>query len=238
MNLAPPAPITEPAVAEPAQKVESAIAHAAPACEAAVAAPATPMEAASLYLIDCTKKSLTSALPPVSVKALRKTGIVFESYAGVLQLNRGMKRSFLNIRLPCLPRDRRSIPYGEVKKYIVLKDGICLVYLEQDAPSPLYALSLDEMDIVSEDSRWPFAESVSIDPVPPKNRNRNFSTIILKPKRDGSILYQFSFNIVETGKDVVKRFVDAVVHAPKVLLVLATTSSVSEEDEVINNKEI
>jgi hypothetical protein len=237
MNLAPPAPLTEPAIAEPAQIVEAAIADGAPMCEAADARPPPPVQPATTEdgTRTGTANNINPATSPVSVQSLRKTGFDFESYAGVLLLDRLPTNKILRVCLPCLMPGRRSMPYGEVKKYVFIKNGICLVYAEQYDPTPLYSLLLDEVEILPEDHR-PFVNSVSIDPLPKQRNNPNFKTILLKPAQEVSQVYQFSFYSTEAGKDAAKRFVDVVERAPHVLTATALTLLDNADRAMKNSK--
>ena len=237
MNLAPPAPLTEPAVADPAQCVEPAVASMAPFCEAAQATPAPSCLDEAEAEWKPGKKPFKSS--PVSVDALRKGGVEFESHAGVLQLDRLPRNNVVTVLLPCLQSPRSSISYGEIKKYILAKEGILFVYAERFDPSPLYAISLDQVEVLMRDVRRPFLNYVSVDPVPPKDSdNPHFTTVLLKHRQDQSRFYQVSFDMREAGKDVAKRFVDVVTFAPKAIQattvgVVDELAKVSKQDEII-----
>jgi hypothetical protein len=210
MNLASPAPKVEPAVATVAPVEEPAIAeqavpcsdavHAQPAQQVDPAVPSdNPMEYAPVHLLT-TNDHLNK---PLSVQKLRETNHNdrdFECEAAVI---RGKPtKNFLRRFLPWIFEERDFVAYGEVRKYIYVKDIVnCFIFNEIDDPIPLYAIDLSEYNAVLEDPNHLDPESFTISPVPNSNKARpEMITVLLKDKKTKVQTYQFTFDTSKQPK--------------------------------------
>jgi hypothetical protein len=217
MNLAEPAPRVDPAVADRAERAEPAVADRVQQSEpirASAAARVEPAAAVDDPMQHAPSNVSNNVTKPsaLSVQTLRgEHGADFESYAAVL---RGApEKNFLKRCLPCIYDERDFVTYGEVKKYALIKGESCFIYGEETDPSPLYAIPLSDLKAVLEDRDHPDPGSITISPMPDTNKSRpEMVTVLLKSKLDGSQQYQFTF---DTSKDRSrpKRFMEAVERA-------------------------
>eukprot|EP00551_Chaetoceros_affinis_P002357 CAMPEP_0203636360 /NCGR_PEP_ID=MMETSP0088-20131115/2914_1 /ASSEMBLY_ACC=CAM_ASM_001087 /TAXON_ID=426623 /ORGANISM="Chaetoceros affinis, Strain CCMP159" /LENGTH=241 /DNA_ID=CAMNT_0050490471 /DNA_START=62 /DNA_END=787 /DNA_ORIENTATION=- len=144
----------------------------------------------------------------VPVEKLRtgSTGITFESQAGI---SRGIQMTCTRQCLPFLYDERDFVSYGEISRYIVLKDTFCFVYGEQTDPNPLYIVPIDSLNAVVEDPKKPHKRSITVSPMANTNlQGDTLETVLLLDVR-GSLAYQFTFDTTD-DEDVSKRFVEAV----------------------------
>ena len=212
MNLAEAAPPVEAASAEGATYTEAAIADQVQQSEAPKRSPAKPVGPA----VTCddpsahAPKSVSSPTSSLTVSKLRGgSGADMEGYAAIL---RGApEKNFLQKFLPFLFDERDFVTFGEVRKYMVVKAGTCFVYGEENDPSPMYAIPLNEMSAFVEDRNKPDKGSITISPIPDSNKPREgLETVLLKYRKDGKQAYQFTFDNRITDKSFPKRFVDMV----------------------------
>lgn len=213
-HLAQPAPKFEAVSAEKAPKVEAATTDSAQVVEPATVEQAQAVLPALLFDPKRDAPQLKEVVTEkgISVKALRgTTGADFES---VVALLRGApKKNFLKKVLPLFFDERDFVSFGEVKRFVVIKGDCCFVFTEETEIQPLYAIPLDEVRPVMEDSKKPDKNSVTISPTSANATNVDFVTVLLK-YHNGSQAYQFTF---DTSKDrsVAKRFYDVVKNASK-----------------------
>lgn len=200
-NLAPPAPLVEPATAEMARPVTPTNVERAHHSSSVDVGPAPAVEPATILV---AQPSAITTQTSLSVAALRgQTGADFESYAAIL---RGAPpKNCLKRYLPCLYDERDYVAYSEVKKYAVVKSGHCFVYIRDDDPSPLYAIDLAQVYAVEEDRQRMDPCSVTVSPQADFTPRRGLVTVLLKYRNDHSQAYQFTFD-TETDPSLAKRF--------------------------------
>ena len=205
------APRVDEATVERVPHVEPAFATAVAAAESISVEPCTTAGAATLLYQGTPTPSKVDpkALPTKRVRGPR--GSDFESYAAVI---RGTaQKNFLQVCLPCLYEERDFVSYGEVKYYVLVKDGLCYIYISETDPSPLYAIELDRYTAVQEDPRHPEKGSITISPLPNTNLPREtMKTILLKNITDGKQAFQFTFD-TEQNSGLAKLFLDLVEHS-------------------------
>lgn len=215
-HYAAPAPRVEEARVDDAIAVEPAVAPPAQFTGAATADACAPVEPATLY------SSIKSALNDddnnmgkgLRTKQVRgNTGAEFESYAAVIKGR--VHKNFLQIILPCVYDERDFVAYGEVKYYVLVKEGLCYIYVAETDPSPLYAIELDDYFPVLEDHLHPEKGSVTVSPMPNTNLPREtMKTVLLKNKTDGKQAFQFTFD-TEHDSQLAKAFFDLVANSKK-----------------------
>eukprot|EP00977_Amphora_coffeiformis_P019718 scaffold7405_cov204-Amphora_coffeaeformis.AAC.16 len=204
------APRVEEATVDRASRVEAATATAAAASEAAVAEPCKAVGAATLLYQGTPSpvKVDPKALPTKLVRGTGTAGSDLETYAAVI---RGRaNKNFLQILLPCLYDERDFVAYGEVKYYVLVKEGLCYVYISETDPSPLYAIALEEYTAVLEDPRHPAKGSYTISPQPNTNMPRDtMKTVLLHDRSTDRQAFQFTFD-TEQRADLDKMFLELV----------------------------
>jgi hypothetical protein len=200
------APRVEEATVDRAETVGAASATAAAWTEPATVTPVAAVEPAVMYTTPATTVDVAKGLPASQVRG--ETGADFESDAAVL---RGTaNKNILQVLLPCLYEERDFVAYGEVKYYVLVKEGLCYVYVDESDPSPLYAIELDKYFAVQEDPRKPEKGSITISPLPNTNLPReSMKTVLLKNKSNGKQAYQFTFD-TEKDPSLHKLFYDLV----------------------------
>lgn len=210
--IATPAPHVEEVTVDRLATVEPATAPAVTPVEAATVDPAVSVEPATLYQTTTTTlqyeatRHKATDLPAKVVRGA--TGADLESAAAVL--HGAAHKNILQILLPCLYDERDFVAYGEVKKYILVKDGLCYVYIAETDPKPLYAIELHSLFAVLEDRARPEKGSVTISPMPNTNLPREtMKTILLKSRRTGKQVYQFTFD-TEHDPTLAQVFLDLV----------------------------
>lgn len=214
--LAAPAPLVEEATVEAAMKVEAATALSAAVAEAATVEPVANVEPATMYTTATTTTTNTTTISPGDLPAKHvrgNTGSDFESSAAVIQ--GAARKNVLQILLPCLYDERDFCAYGEVKYYVLVKDGLAYIYVAETDPKPLYAIELERYSAVLEDPRNPDKGSVTISPLPNTNLPKEtFKTILLKARDTGKQAYQFTFD-TEHDAQLANVFKDLVNNLPK-----------------------
>ena len=214
--FAAPAPRVEEATVSRLEKVEPATVPPAAATEAATVDPVKSVEpATTMYQTTTATQQQTDSSPgDLPTKQVRgSTGSDFESYGAVIQ--GGVKKNLLQILLPCLYDERDFVAFGEVKYYVLVKDGLAYIYVSETDPKPLYAVELAAFYAVLEDPRNPDPRSVTISPVPNTNLPReSMKTVLLKSRTTGKQSYQFTFD-TEHDATLAQVFVDLVNHAGK-----------------------
>ena len=204
-----PAEEVDPAIADVPERVDAATADSARAEEYVEADAPLPVDPAVTAEPPASRpeKGASNAL---SVESLRKS-CDFCSYAAVLQgppnkdcLKRWFPRCF---------DERDFVAYGEIKKYCLVQNTSCFIFLEDTSEEPLYAVDLTKFKPFQEDPNDPDPLSVTISPVPNTNRPRpEMVTILLKDKKNGSQAYQFTFD-TQNDAGLAKRFLDVVSRA-------------------------
>lgn len=232
MNLAESAGRVSPAIAqmaEAAKDVEDEY-NVAPAenlseldAEGAVEA-ATKTEAA-VMVDDPRKFAPTKQLnekhrdgsKEISVKKLQEggSGVSFEGEAGV---STGMKITgvrkctlFLSKFLPSIYDQRDFVSYGEIVRYVAVKDHVLFVYAEKTSPNYLYTVPLGTLKAMKEDPNKPHKRSVTVSPGFGSGLNRqdgSIETVVLVDAL-GKLAYQISFD-VKVNKNIADNFVAAV----------------------------
>ena len=135
------------------------------------------------------------------------SGADFESQAAVLR--ESPKKNLLQVWLPFIFDERDFVSFGEVLRFVLIKGNCCFVFADKESHAPIYAIPLEEVTARLEDPNHPDASSFTISPSPQKRfRNKTkkeFATVLLNYRNDGSHAYQFTF---ETSNDasIAKRF--------------------------------
>ena len=223
MNLADPAPKVEPAVADAADREETIqLATAAPTVEPAVATAAEAVERAQTIqdprafaprnVQNATAQTLEQAQQSLSVEALRLMSpngrLDFESYAAVIR--GGVQKNFARKFLPFIFDERDFVAFGEVKYFVAVSGQLCMVYAEETSLKPYYALDLSEFIAIKEDPNKPDPKSFTVSPEPDTNKPRpTMITILLKDKVTKKLAYQFTIDTFK-DKSLAKRFLDVV----------------------------
>jgi hypothetical protein len=209
--FASPAPSVEPAFAERASIVEPATADRLAMAEAATAAPATPVGPAHVLTSYSKPTETPRTEGPLPVRVLRQDGnVAFESYAAILP--GAPEKNILKRALPFWFDERDFAAYGDFKKFCIITsttttsdhhhpqndhfyDAICYVYVDENHPSPLYALPLRDLVPVVEDRKRPNKYSITISPLPNTNESpETMVTVLLKSKKTNQLVHQFTFD--------------------------------------------
>jgi hypothetical protein len=110
--------------------------------------------------------------------------------------------------LPLCFDERDFVSYGEVLRYIFVKGNCILVYIDEYAPFPLYAIQIATVRAAQEDPKNPYQNSYTVSPrANTLEARENLLTIILKDKNTNKIAYQVTFDTTD-DKSVGKRFLD------------------------------
>jgi hypothetical protein len=89
-----------------------------------------------------------------------------------------------------------------------VKGNCILVYIDEYAPFPLYAIQIATVRAEQEDPKNPHNNSYTISPrANTEEANANLLTILLKDKKTSKIAYQVTFDTMD-DKSVGKRFLD------------------------------
>ncbi|CAJ1961049.1 unnamed protein product [Cylindrotheca closterium] len=206
-------------LAAPAPEVEVAEADRAIPSASFEVAPVTPCEDASVQSVRSVEPAMTvddpkKLAPPMSkeeashlsVKALRRSGIEFESKAAVIQ--GGVKKDIFRKCLPLFFDERDFVSYGEVVRYMFIKNNCILVYTDDTSPFPLYAIQISDVTVEQEDPRKPDKYSFTVSPQPNTNKPaENMLTFILRDKVKRKIAYQVTFDTTN-DKSLGKMFMD------------------------------
>jgi hypothetical protein len=214
-TLAEPAPAVDAATSERAPVVECAATDSAKEVDPAIAQRAEFVDPAVLFdpKIHAPVIKENQDECRISVKSLRKKqGSDFEGVAAVVKLTKP-KTSCLAALLPSFLKERDFIAFGEVKRFAVIKNNCCFIFIDENELQPLYAIQLNDMTTVLEDPRNPEKYSVTISPTSVKTSNSDFVTILLKDD-NGDPVYQFTFD-KSKDKTIAKRFCAVVSAASK-----------------------
>lgn len=174
------------------------------------------------YNKDHTLQYFPGQLPTRQLRGA--TGADLESYAAVIR--GAAPKNFLQRLwwpLSLLFDERDFLTYGEVKSYVLVKDGLCYIYVSETDPSPLYAIELDAFVAVWEDRDHPEWRSYTVSPMPNTNMSPpSFQTILLfekknKKKQKKSIgdrarthAFQFTFDTAQGDPNVAQLFFELV----------------------------
>lgn len=100
----------------------------------------------------------------------------------------------------------------QIRRYVVIKDTFCFIYVDKSDPNPLYTIPIESLRAVKDDKKKPHKQSLIVSPLPNTNdQNNALETVILLDARN-KFVYQFTFDIT-LGKDVCNQFIQAVEHA-------------------------
>ena len=228
-GLAQPAPKVEAATSERAPDVECAATDSATEVEAATADRAEFVDPAVLFnpKIHAPSIKLIKDGNRISVQSLRgKTGADFEGVAAVVKGANTKKSCLAALLTPCF-KERDFIAFGEVKRFAVIKNDCCFIFIDENELQPLYAIPLNKMTTLLEDPKNPDKCSVTISPTSVKTSNSDFVTVLLKDD-SGSLAYQFTFD-KSKDRTIAKRFCDVVSAASKQQESIVTGSLVKDK---------
>lgn len=137
-----------------------------------------------------------SSMSPDELKKSSSGGVDF---SGAVAISRGLKVTCMRRIFPFLFDPRDFISYGEAARYVVLKDGLCFVYLEEKDVTPLYTIPLEDSGLVAkkENPHKPHKTSVTISPMTNTNlQRRDLETILFVDARN-TLAYQFTFDVTK-----------------------------------------
>lgn len=213
--LATSAPIVESAEAKPAIPCESVSVEDAPSVEPATVGGGVGRESGLDRSDDdgaySKKYSKHKVFVNTSVESLRLNSYShFEGYAAVLP---AVKKQLYQKILPFL-YERNFIPYGEARRFLVIKHDICFVFLDDVSTSPLFTFSVDNLVPKIEDVKNPDPNSTTISPIASSKYNASgdtYTTILLRVreenKRHTKLAYQVSFEKRnDSSEDTVQNF--------------------------------
>jgi hypothetical protein len=235
-GLAQPAPEVEAATSERAPVVECAATDCATEADAATADRAEFVDPAVLFDPKIHAPTITQTQDgnKISVQCLRgKSGADFEGVAAVLK-GGNQNENCLAALLPWCFRERDFVSFGEIKRYAVIKNDCCFIFIDENELQPLYAIPLHQMTTIVEDPKNPDKCSVTISPTSVKTSNYDFVTVLLKDDR-GGLAYQFTFD-KSNDWTIVKRFCDIVAASSKQQERIVTGSLVKSKIEDSNAK--
>jgi len=206
-------------LAAPAPEVEAPKVDRVLPSSSLTVAPVAPCEDATAEAVKTVGPAVTvddpkSLAPPMtkeeashlSVKALRGTGIEFEAKAAVIQ--GGVKKDIFRKYLPAIFDERDFVSYGEVLRYMFVKNNCILVYTEETAPFPLYAIQISDVTAEQEDAKNPDKNSFTVSPQANTNEAAaNLVTFLLRDKVTKKIAYQVTFDTTN-DKSLGKSFMD------------------------------
>jgi len=202
-------PNATPAYSSPLSN-ESGESSIAPAVEAAPpnVAPAPNVEAAELYndarkfapvdLLDEPHVKGSTTISPVTLIA---TGAHFAAEAAV---SRGREPSTVRTLLPCLFEPRDFVSYGEVARYVVLKDYTVFIYSDELDTNPLYTISLETLTVKKENPKKLHKFSVTISPSTNLAKEAYETVLLLDSKK--KLECQFTFD-VSKDKELANNFI-------------------------------
>jgi len=103
------------------------------------------------------------------------------------------------------------VSYGEIRRYVAIKDHVLFVYAEKSDPNYIYTVPLGSLKAVKEDPKKPHKRSVTVSPGYGGGKDRQDSrmvNVLLLDDR-GKLAYQVAFNTKnDPGSD--DRFILAV----------------------------
>ena len=218
---------------KPAPKVEAATAEAAEPSEAALAE--SPSASSTIEVEKAPSVSLVFAKPPSEIgsiididsivprsqarttnllESLRASNkILFESTAAVVHGQ--VQKTVLQKIIPRLFDERSCVSFGEVKRYVVVVEDNCYVFSEATDPTVLYAIPLNDLQMIREDPSRPHFRSHTVSPeantgLPRRNLSRETLSTVLMINIKGEIVLQLTFDCDVSGEDVVDRFLSSV----------------------------
>lgn len=221
MTIASPAPQVEPAVATSAPIEDPAIAEQAILFSGSVQVdpaqkvdPAVAIDDPMKYAPDNVNRDKTTKNHHTSLSAakLRETNHNNHDFeCNVAVINEKPQKNILRRLLPWIFDERDFVAYGEVLKYIYVKDKCtCFIYNDMHDPIPLYAIDLLDYFAVLEDPNHLDPQSYTVSPVPNSNKSRpELITVLLKRKTTKEQSYQFTFDTTNQP-NVAKEFYDLV----------------------------
>jgi hypothetical protein len=211
MNLAAPAPRVDPAHALEWVEQETARADMVPESGAATALAAPVVEPAVVYdnPMQFAPESVRNPPPqPPSVAEALRTNADLATRVAVV---RPAQQRFYHC--PCLHGDREFVAYGDLEKYIAIKDGTCFVFGQPDGTAaPMYGVPLESFRAVLEHADHPDRNSVTVSPVLNTNQPRDgLVTVLLHSRDTGKLAFQFTFDTaLACDKSAPKRFMELV----------------------------
>lgn len=157
----------------------------------------------------------------VPIRKLRSQGILFEGPAavtsGMITTNYRKFQIFLSKCLPYgkyLYDERDFVSYGELLRYIVVKDDSLLVYTEESASNPVYTIPIDSLHPVKERRDKPHPRSLTISPMTNSNMQAvDLQTVLLLDARN-RLVQQLTFHC-KNHPDMADDFVRAIQHLKK-----------------------
>ena len=206
-ELAQPAPIVNEAKAQAPSESKSVIVKPAEIVEEPKIQDAPIVSGA---VVDDYQKFAPKITPQkassISVAELKKQGTDFESHAAVIK--GGVEKDFIQKHLSFLFKERDFVSYGEVRRFVFVKENCIFVYGGKTDPKPLYVIELETIRAEIEDPMKPDKHSFSISPQAGTNKpGSHFMSVLLKDKYSGKQSYQITFD-TRTDKSLLKRFMD------------------------------
>lgn len=259
MNVPTPAPKVEAATAEAVTPkasplaeapVESSVTNAERPANASYISAAPPPDASLTTDADqdasegIEMKYDDSSKP--SVEVLRATGkILFEGYAAVII--GPVQKNICEKALKCFYDERSFLSYGEVKRYIVIIKGsnTIFVYADADAPSPMYTIPLENLELEKEDPQNPHFFSHTISPEAnagvlgePFSNNKSKASLdtVLLIDGGGKIAYQLAFDNSEEGGGGGDKTLDAFIKAVSNAVVIIVKGKKSVETVLVSGE--
>lgn len=149
----------------------------------------------------------------IPIEKLRLGGVKFE---GPVAITKGLVVTFtrrtLGKIIPALYDDRDYVAYGEIERYVVVKDNTCLVYTGPTDSSPLYSIPIESLKAVREDPLNPHKRSLTVRPAPNSGlQGEGLETILLLDDNE-KLAFQFTFDL-SRGKSLADDFMAAVVES-------------------------
>lgn len=161
------------------------------------------------------------------------SGTDFESSAAVC---RGATKDILKRLLPCIYDERDFTSYGEILRFIVLKEQHCFVYTEETDPGPIYTIPMGSLKPVVENPKKPHRRSVTVSPAPNTNVTKDSMVTVLLLDARGVLAYQFTFDVSQ-DKNVANKFVLAVQNINTVHKQQDKVTSHKQQDTVTSHKQ-
>lgn len=241
MNLATPAPEVEEARAAPAksesirrneyvvrdaENTDEAMADKAMYVEPAVVIK-DPKQFAPMKYLNQRHRDESLDVP---ISKLRSQGILFEGPAavtsGMITTNYRKFQIFLSKCLPYgkyLYDERDFVSYGELLRYVVVKDETLLVYTEESASNPIYTIPIDSsLHAVKERHDKPHPRSLTISPMTNSNMQAaDLQTVLLLDARN-RLVQQCTFHCATTtsknhSHNIADDFIRAIQHVNKIV---------------------
>jgi hypothetical protein len=153
----------------------------------------------------------------ISVEKLREgaTGVSFEGTSGVCtgMTISGVRKVTLALSriLPALYDRRDFVSYGEITRYVAVKEDVLFVYAEKSDPNYLYSVPLGTLKPVKEDPKKPHNRSVTVSPGYGTGIDRQAVTMtnVLLLDANDKLAYQLAFDTLK-DEGIADRFFLAV----------------------------